>query len=291
MIAGHPVASDVVVGPDFIGLGAQRAGTSWLYACLYDHPEVHVPTKEIHFFSRARHWSRGYDWYDEQFADCPPGAIAGELSTSYLADPRTPARIRVRYPDAKLVVSLRHPVERAYSSYLNDTMAGVVRPGTSFADALRAHPEYVGHGRYFTQLARYLALFPRPQLLVLVIEDAAADPVAFVQRVFRFLDVDDRFVPSMVAARVNEGRVPYSSALDRTLARTSDVTRRLGLGRVWWAAKKAGLGVFARRLNTRREKDAADVPPDLRRDILHTLAPEIDALAGFLRRDLAEWRT
>jgi hypothetical protein len=217
--------------------------------------------------------------------------VAGEFSTSYLADPGTAARIRIRYPDAKLVVSLRHPVARAYSNYLNDAMAGVVRPGTPFVDALRAHPEYVEQGRYFSQLARYLALFPRPQLLVLVIEDAAADPVALVQGVFRFLGVDPTFVPSMATARVNEGRVPYAAAVDRTLARTADVVRRLGLARVWWAAKKAGLGVVARRLNTRRTKDAADVPADVRAAVLEALGPEIDALAGFLRRDLAEWRT
>src|SRR6185295_14483558 len=110
----------------------------------------------------------------------PPAARAGEFSTSYLADPATPARIRRRYPGAKLIVSLRDPVARAFSNFRNDLMAGAVRPGTSFERALAAHPEYVEQGRYGEQLARYLRLFPRDQLLVLVYEDSLAAPLAFI---------------------------------------------------------------------------------------------------------------
>ena len=103
-------------GPGFIGIGAQRTGTSWLYACMYEHPQVCMPQKEINFFSRERNWTRGYEWYEHLFAECPADAVAGEFSTSYLTDAATPARIHERYPDVKLIVSVRHPVERAYSS-------------------------------------------------------------------------------------------------------------------------------------------------------------------------------
>src|SRR5436190_128677 len=152
--------------PDFIGIGAQRTGTSWIYACLYEHPQICMPRKEINFFSRDRNWSRGFEWYEGIFAECRPAAIAGEFSTSYLPDPETPTRIRHRYPEVRLIVSLRHPVDRAYSNYLNDIVAGEVLSGQGFQEALREHPEYVEAGRYAQHLRNYLDLFPREQLLV-----------------------------------------------------------------------------------------------------------------------------
>ena len=66
-------------GPGFIGIGAQRTGTSWLYACMYEHPQVCMPRKEINFFSRERNWKRGYEWYERVFAECPADAVVGEF--------------------------------------------------------------------------------------------------------------------------------------------------------------------------------------------------------------------
>src|SRR5438045_5070609 len=91
--------------PDFIGIGAQRTGTSWIYACLYEHPEICMPRKEINFFSRERNWTRGFEWYEQIFAECPSRTIAGEFSTSYLSDAQAPARIKDRYPAVRLIVS------------------------------------------------------------------------------------------------------------------------------------------------------------------------------------------
>jgi hypothetical protein len=118
-----------------------------MYACLYEHPESCMPRKEINFFSRDRNWRRGYEWYEPIFSECPATAITGEFSTSYLLDAKTPARIRSRYPETRLIASLRHPVDRAYSSYLNDLSDGVVSTENGFWEAFQSHPEYVEAGR------------------------------------------------------------------------------------------------------------------------------------------------
>ncbi|MCR4285481.1 MAG: sulfotransferase, partial [Candidatus Kaiserbacteria bacterium] len=68
---------------NFIGLGAQKSGTSWAYTCLYEHPEVCIPVKEIHFFSRPR-YAEGKEWYEAHFKKCAEGKLRGEWSTSYL---------------------------------------------------------------------------------------------------------------------------------------------------------------------------------------------------------------
>src|SRR4051812_34770 len=152
-------------GPNFIGIGAQRTGTSWIYACLFEHPDLCLPRKEINFFSRERNWSRGFGWYEAIFGECPPDAQVGEFSTSYLTDAETPGRIRSRYPDARLIVPLRNPIDRAYSNYLNDIVGGVVPASVGFAEALESHPEYVDGGLYARHLRNYIHLFGREQLL------------------------------------------------------------------------------------------------------------------------------
>jgi hypothetical protein len=275
--------------PDFIGLGAQRSGTSWIYACLYDHPQLCTPTKEIHFFSREANWTRGKVWYERHFAECSPETMTGEFSSSYLPSADAAERIATLYPRAKLIVSLRHPLERLISSYLNDVTAGIVQPGTPLLETLHARPDYVEQGRYATHLARYLQHFPRSQLLVLIYEDALGDPAGFIRRIYSYLGVDPEVRSSMLTARVGEGRVPRSVVLERALTRGTWALRtRLTRG-LWWAAKRAGVGRVLRRANTANVTRPI-LPPAERERLAEMFSEEISALERLLDRDLTAWR-
>jgi hypothetical protein len=275
--------------PDFIGLGAQRSGTSWIYACLYDHPQLCPPTKEIHFFSREANWSRGQAWYERHFDVCGAETKTGEFSSSYLPSGAAADRIAALYPRAQLLVSLRHPIERLISSYLNDVAAGVVPAATPLLDAMGKRPDYIEQGRYASHLSRYFARFPRSQMLVLIYEDALADPAAFIGRIYAFLGVDPAFHSSMLAARVGEGRVPRSVALERALTRgTWRLRGRLTRG-IWWAAKRAGVGRALRRANTTAVSRPA-LSPEERRRLADLFSDEISALERLLNRDLTPWR-
>jgi hypothetical protein len=279
-------------GPDFIGIGAQRTGTSWIYACLYEHPQVCMPQKEIGFFSRDRNWSRGFEWYEQIFAECPPGAIAGEFSTSYLTDTDVPARMVDRYAGVRLIASLRHPVDRAYSSYLNDIVAGVVAPATGFRRALELHPEYVEGGRYERYLRRYLEVFPRHQLFVSIFDDARREPLAAIQKIYRFVGADPTFRPQMLDRRVGVGRVPRSQSMERALLDTARAFRaRRALRPLWWTAKRLGAGDRLRALNTR---DGAKRPTELgteeREALIRDLEPDTKALEELLEKELPGWR-
>jgi hypothetical protein len=280
------------LGPDFIGIGAQRAGTSWLYACLYEHPQVCMPRKEINFFSRERNWRRGYGWYESVFDECSAAALTGEFSTSYLTDGSSPRRIREHYPEAKLIASLRHPVDRAYSSYRNDIVAGLVDSTTGFRDALRDHPEYVEQGRYAHDLQRYLEHFPREQLLILIFDDARRNPGSAIEQTYLFLGVDPAFRPAMLHRQVGIGRVPRSQRLERWLLGTAAASRGHRWTRsAWWLAKKAGLGDRARALNTRRDRAGVTaLDPAFRRTLVRESEPDVRALEELLGRKLPEWR-
>ena len=104
------------VGPrvELIGIGVQKAATSWLFQCLADHPEIGValegrPTrKELNFFNRF--WERGYGWYDDNFE---PGRKNMEFSVLYFHDRNVPERVHQYNPDARLLLCLREPAARA----------------------------------------------------------------------------------------------------------------------------------------------------------------------------------
>lgn len=210
--------------PDFLIIGAAKAGTTSLYKWLGDHPSV-VPAgrKEINFFSYF--WYRGSDWYRSHFplerdlrehAGMRPGRqLTGEASPSYLLHYRAPERARKLVPDVKLIVQLRDPVDRAYSQFQMRRRDGE-EPLESFAAAVEAEParlaaesermladpryssdrvatwSYLMRSRYAEQLERWLAQFPRHQIHVLSLEEMEADPRRVVSEVHEFLGLPER---------------------------------------------------------------------------------------------------
>ena len=99
--------------PDFLGVGTQKGGTTYLYELLKRHPQVFLAKpKEQHFFSL--HWQRGADWYRRQFASSEESQICGEITPYYLFHPEARANQSL-VPNVKLIVLLRDPVERALS--------------------------------------------------------------------------------------------------------------------------------------------------------------------------------
>jgi sulfotransferase family protein len=202
--------------PDFLILGAQKAGTTALYAYLRWHPRVTGPSfKEVSFFDR--HYARGERWYRAHMPVRRSGMV-GEASPSYLFHPLAPERVARMLPKARLIVLLRNPVDRAFSHYQHEVALG--REQLSFEDALaheddRMHGEidrmladptyfsdpwwnytYAARGRYTEQLERWLEAFPREQLLVLLTDELAADTDGTYRRALDFLGVDERGLDS-----------------------------------------------------------------------------------------------
>jgi len=195
--------------PDFLVLGAQKAGTTALYAYLRRHPEITGPSwKEVSFFDR--HYPRGEAWYRGNFPNrFRARGLVGEASPSYLFHPLAPERVREMVPEARLIALVRNPVDRAFSHYQHEVALG--REELSFEDALAAEddrlrgeeermrrdPTYFSHawwnytyrarGRYAEQLERWLEVFPREQLLVVPSEDLGGDPDGTYARVLQFI--------------------------------------------------------------------------------------------------------
>ena len=225
--------------PDFIYIGPDKAGSSWLHEILGAHPQVFLtPAKGLYFFDR--YYDRGLPWYVDQFADArPEHLVRGEVCQDYLAHPEAAERMADCLDEVRLMVTLRVPAERAFSSYLHMLRSGW-RAGT-FLEALSRHPELLDHGRYGTQLLRFRSRFGPDALHVAVFDDLQADPQGFLDAVTAWLGL--RSVHLDQAQR--EPRLPAgrarSVALSRVVSRGAHVLRERDGGRLVGRVKRLPL--------------------------------------------------
>jgi Sulfotransferase domain len=274
---------------DFIGVGAQKSGTSWAYTCLYDHPEVCAPIKEIHFFSRPR-WSEGREWYERHFQSCASGKLRGEFSTSYLYSKEAPERIHSLYPNTKLIAILRNPIDRAYSQYRNAIKAGEIDESTTFEAYQEHEPSAREQGRYNEQLERFDAYFPKEQLLVLIYEDIKKDPVLFMKRIYAFLGIDTSFVSAMVHEEINVARTPRRVFIDRSMHHIAETLRRFGFDRFVHAVRLSGLPEWVRGWNTKPPSTTRHTTTYDRSPLVEYFKTDVEALSKRLGRNvLEEW--
>jgi len=229
--------------PDFVIIGAQKAGTTSLFRYLSQHPEV-LPSarKEVHYFDLQL--DRGERWYRSQFPTrferdrvrAREGrCLTGEASPYYLFHPLAPARARALVPEARLIALLREPVDRAFSHYHHEKRAGreplefgaaIERERAEFSaesERLIAQPErysefhhrhcYLHRGRYADQLEHWLESFPAEQLLILRSEDLFDHPAETFSRVLEFIGLSP-WAPG-VFEKHNIGRYDQIETNDR----------------------------------------------------------------------------
>jgi Sulfotransferase domain. len=191
--------------PNFIYIGPDKAGSSWLHEVLLRHPQIFLsPAKDLYFFDR--YYDRGIAWYLRQFDDAgPEHLVVGEVCQDYLFHPEAPQRIADSLGSCRMMVTLRDPADRAFSSYLYMLRSGW-EPGT-FLQALDRQPMLLEHGSYATALERFTERFGRHQIHVAVFDDLVADPQAFVDALTSWLDVRSiTLSPALLQARLPAGR-------------------------------------------------------------------------------------
>lgn len=207
--------------PDFLGIGAQKAGTTWLWENLRRHPEVFVPErKELHYWDNK--WERPLAYYAKRFAD-GAGRVRGEITPAYGILPAERIRFIHRLlPDLRLVLLLRNPVDRAWSQLAMEFERAGRKPEEVPEDELVAFAcseRALRRGDYAGILERWLAVFPEEQLLVGFFEEIREEPRTLLRRVFAHLGVDadpdwDRFAPDQVIVPGSDGVPTLRAAAD-----------------------------------------------------------------------------
>jgi len=181
--------------PNLIIIGAAKCGTTSLHYYLGLHPEISMSKeKELNFFAVDRQWNKGIDWYKSNFE--ANNKIQGESSPSYTVYPLikdVPKKMHSVIPDAKLIYSIRDPIERIISHYVQNYTIGLENRKIENALSQLDHNPYVLRSMYFTQLEQYLAFFRKSNILIITLEDLNNQRIQTLRRVFRFLDVDEDF--------------------------------------------------------------------------------------------------
>ena len=183
--------------PNFVVVGAMKAGTTSLYHYLRPHPNVFMPKiKELDFFAEEMNWTRGLDWYRHQFAPAPRDAVAlGEASTVYTKFPRykgVAERMARVIPDVRLIYVVRHPIDRIRSHYEHRVASGAETAPMEIA--VFDNPIYLDYSKYALQVEQYLQHFPREQLLIVSSEELRQHRESTMRRVYGFLAVDPDYV-------------------------------------------------------------------------------------------------
>ena len=282
--------------PDFFIVGAAKAGTTSLFNYLIQHPQIFVPSiKEPHFFSDYVHAGapklEGIADYLNLFRQCQAHQHAGDVSTSYLYSRNAAERIRDLQPNAKIVIVLRNPIDRAYSFYWYNRNR-FVEP-LSFEEALRQEPQriadgwhfrfhYVESGKYHGQVKRYLDTFGADAVKVYLFEDLVRDADILCRDIFSFLGVSGGH-QIRTDQVFNRSGVPRSGIIGRALLVQfpgRKLIRRL-------------LPMPARALKNRVVAFNTRPPPKIaastRAELTESFRQDIDQLATLLDRELSHW--
>jgi hypothetical protein len=273
--------------PNFLVIGAQRAGTTLLHQVLEAHPEVYVPyrRKEVHYFDW--YYDRGIRWYEKFF---PSSARAiqyhaiGEVTPDYLFEESVPRRIKQTLSDCRFVVSLRNPVDRAYSWYLYlvRRVAEPRGPQKFFTE----NGEALIRGLYSQQLERYFTFFPRSSFLILIFEDLVRNPAPNLEQLASFLNLSHVWPDPVTLVRdpFNASEVPRFRVAFKRAQKLGQVFTRHDLDWVVRLARRTGI---PRVLGS--GSPGPSLPVSTRAWLEDYYREEVLRLERLLERDLEVW--
>lgn len=293
--------------PNFLVIGAARAGTTSLYHYLGQHPDVYMsPIKEPNYFAvrdmdhpLAGPGDQGWfqnsvsdtDRYLQLFQGVEGERAIGEASPTYMHYEPAAEAIQETLPDVRLLAILRDPAERAFSHYRHHVREGreVI---ANFQEALEAErerldrgwfwPRYLTAGFYHRHLRRFADLFAREQIKIVLYADFARDPHRVMRDVYSFLDVDRDFEPDVDHSYNRTGK-PRFSWLDDLLG------KKYPFRSLVEPVVPAWLRSAFRRLKNWNLRDSNGPSPADRRVLLDVYREDIVRLEEWLGRDLSDW--
>jgi hypothetical protein len=298
--------------PDFLVIGAPKAGTTALHAALAQHPGLYMsPIKEPkHFLTDGPPPTRGgpgdvqtyreHVWrradYEALFDAAPPGTLRGESTPLYMYDRDAMRRIREAIPDAKLIAIVRDPVERSHSNWTHLWSAGL-EPIGDFVQACAEEQRridagwasfwhYTGLSRYGEQLERVFSLFPRDQVLVIRYRQLVDEPAKTLDEIFAFLGVEQSVVTEI--PRQNVTSHPEATLSHRAVAQLLRASAAVGRFRPGsaWDAVTGGLERFLQRHSRERQP----LSWEQRQALIPRFEADLELLERVLGADFSDWR-
>ncbi len=285
--------------PNFLIIGAMKAGTTSLYSYLKQHPEIFMsPVKEPGYFSFGdsepfEEFKKlspeiicSYREYQKLFQQARKEKAIGEATTAYMDCPRAHVRIKEFLPNVKLIAVLRDPADRAHSHFMFNkkrfvedslTLETVLKQNRVI-EGRNYRYNYLGKGFYFKQLSTYLELFEKDQIKILLFDDLENDPMKLLREIFTFLEVDETFEPD-ISIKYNVSGVWRNGAIE-TLLKRFHALRLI-------AEKKLSpkLVTPLGKIIMKPQKSS----PVLRQKLINHYRQDILQLQNLIQRDLSHW--
>ncbi len=194
--------------PNFLIIGAEKGGTTWLHAQLKKHPDIFLPhTKELHFFNKYNsnfiahdYFKYGINWYLNFYKEYQGQTAIGDVTPMYICDAEAPFRIKATLPGVKCIAMLRNPVQRAYSHYWMAKNKNHIK--LSFKEVIeQKEPRFIERGLYYRQLKVYYRLFDPNKIMVLFYDEVFENPEYWLSQVCRFLEINHSFYQNDTSIR------------------------------------------------------------------------------------------
>lgn len=286
--------------PNTILLGAQKAGTTSLFNWIGQHPDVFAPPgmKDYEFFSRDDVFSQNLFSFSKAFSRHSNEKIILHGCTNYIYfSKKSSERISQTIPDARMLLVLRNPIDRAYSAYW-DARKVAVETCLSFEDAIDLEQKriehgnfkeissltYISHGFYARQIEWYYKVFSKDKIKIILFDDIKNSPLDTIREIFYFLEIEENFQPNFQIK--NEAGLPKSVALQKLLQKVKmpKIIRPLiPIEKVSDIKTK-----IIRNLNVKRT-GYPQMNNDTYSKLYEVYKKEIEALEVIIKKDLSGW--
>lgn len=297
--------------PNFLIAGAAKAGTTSLYYYLNEHPEIYMsPIKEPKFITSnfikfpfkgigdekvEKNIIKNWDSYLELFSGVKEEKAIGEASADNLYYyEQSIFYIKKFLGDVKIIIILRNPIERAFSSYIH--LVRDNREFLTFEEALEQEEirkkenwEFIWHyksvGFYYNQVKAYLENFSNVKIYLY--DDFKENPLKVVQDIYRFLGVDDSFVPKNIKTQFNVSGIPKNKLLQRFLTKPNMLKKAIKPFVKVLIPKGTRQKIINKLINNNLEK--SQMKPEAREYLKDIYREDILKLQELIKRDLSHW--
>ncbi len=233
---------------DFVFIGPQRTGTSWIDVTLRNHDSLCLPygVKETMYFD---HDHDELDTYWQYFSKAKNFQLLGEVAPTYFDSKKACNRIHDLNPDCKIIVTIRNPVDRAFSLYCHHLAKG--RVSKSFLEAVNENPRILESGKYSEWLPLWEKTFGKENIYLIKIEDIDLNPQKTIDEVLDFLGVHHMRLPAISQQPIGQATLPRFKLLAKIMSKLviffrkrrwhliPEIGKKIGLKKVFKGAEDA----------------------------------------------------
>lgn len=212
--------------PDFIGVGPGRAGTTWVYEVLNEHPEICLAknVKECEYFDL--NYYKGWDWYKGFFSYCKQDQIKGEITNRYIFSEKALERICECFENVKILIFLRNPYERLVSNYIFKIREG--SDFNNFKEALFNNKQWIEENKYYSLSEPLVSCLGQDKIFFVMYDEISTRPKWLAKEIYKFLGVKDNFDSYEAEKVINASITPRFKGVGLASKKIARLLRVLG---------------------------------------------------------------